>query len=212
MEVAVGDGAGAAAAGDGAGAAVEKARWRARLLAARRARPVEERERAAHALAAQARELVARTGARVVACYVSFGSEPPTDRLLEVLAADGLELVVPVVRADLDLDWATWTSPASGSMGKAPRERGWDDVELMFVPALAVARAGARLGRGGGSYDRALQRLPERVPVVAIVYDEEIVDQLPTEPHDRSVQAALTPTRLVPLTPHWSAPRPRLHG
>jgi 5-formyltetrahydrofolate cyclo-ligase len=67
------------------------------------------------------------------------------------------------------------------------------------VPALLVDRSGMRLGRGGGSFDRALGRVAAGVPVVALVYDGEIVERVPREPHDRSVTAALTPRGLVPL-------------
>ena len=50
------------------------------------------------------------------------------------------------------------------------------EADTVFVPALAVARDGNRLGRGGGSYDRALRRVPAGVPVVALLFDDELVD------------------------------------
>lgn len=83
-----------------------------------------------------------------------------------------------------------------------PVDLGVDAVataELVICPAVAVDRRGVRLGRGGGSYDRALARVPDGVPIWAAVYDTEILDTLPADPHDRHVTAALTPTRLVPL-------------
>lgn len=198
-------GAASHAGAPGPDPAAAKAQMRAQLLAARRTRTAAERERAAATLADRARQLVTCRGARRIACYVSFGTEPPTHRLLEVLAMDGCELVVPVVRADLDLDWTSWPAQAPGPTTPASQPAGpgrlatIGEVELVFAPALAVSTTGARLGRGAGSYDRALTRVPPDVPVVAIVYDEEIVAQLPTQAHDRPVQAALTPTRLVRL-------------
>ena len=54
----------------------------------------------------------------------------------------------------------------------------------MLAPALAVDGAGRRLGQGGGSYDRALERAG--APVVAVVFDDEVLDgQIPVEAHDR---------------------------
>lgn len=190
--------------------AAAKTALRAQLLAARRARPDAERDQAGQQLAARARALVSELGARRVACYVSFGSEPPTQRLLDQLAADGVTVLVPVVRADLDLDWAPRAGARVPTHGAAERKNentlgrrcgpaAISEVDLVLVPALAVSTRGARLGRGGGSYDRALARVPPAVPIVAIVYDEELVDQLPTEEHDRPVDLALTPTRLVRL-------------
>jgi 5-formyltetrahydrofolate cyclo-ligase len=61
------------------------------------------------------------------------------------------------------------------------------------VPALAVDRRGSRLGRGGGSYDRALARVPAGRPVLALLYDGECPEVVPTEPHDRRVTVAVTP-------------------
>jgi 5-formyltetrahydrofolate cyclo-ligase len=68
-------------------------------------------------------------------------------------------------------------------------------VDLLLVPALAVGRDGTRMGRGGGSYDRVLARLPEPGPlVVALLHDGEDVPAVPAEPHDRRVHAVITPT------------------
>jgi 5-formyltetrahydrofolate cyclo-ligase len=61
------------------------------------------------------------------------------------------------------------------------------------VPAVAVDRQGTRLGRGGGSYDRALARVRPGVLVVAALYDGELVDRLPVQAHDRPVGAVVTP-------------------
>jgi 5-formyltetrahydrofolate cyclo-ligase len=61
----------------------------------------------------------------------------------------------------------------------------------VLVPALAVDRHGNRLGRGGGSYDRALARATGLT--VAVLYDGELVDLLPVEPHDVPVNAVVTP-------------------
>ncbi|MDQ1485806.1 MAG: 5-formyltetrahydrofolate cyclo-ligase, partial [Actinomycetota bacterium] len=56
------------------------------------------------------------TGARVVACYLSVGSEPGTGPLLEALAAIGVRTIVPVLTPDDDLDWATFT-PGDPTVG-----------------------------------------------------------------------------------------------
>ncbi len=93
----------------------------------------------------------------------------------------------------------TW-SRARGACGNRPGHGSastpFGSAGLVLVPALAVDRRGVRMGRGGGSYDRVLARLaaPGRRPlVVALLHDGEIVDEVPAEPHDRAVDAALTP-------------------
>ena len=64
---------------------------------------------------------------------------------------------------------------------------------MVLVPALAVDHAGNRLGRGGGSYDRALARVGPLIPVIALLYDGELLDQVPAEPHDTPVRAVVRP-------------------
>jgi 5-formyltetrahydrofolate cyclo-ligase len=66
-------------------------------------------------------------------------------------------------------------------------------VRTVFVPALAVDRHGVRLGRGAGFYDRSLSLCDPLTRLVAVVRDEELVDQLPAEPHDVSMTHAVTP-------------------
>ncbi|MDP9461630.1 MAG: 5-formyltetrahydrofolate cyclo-ligase, partial [Actinomycetota bacterium] len=67
-------------------------------------------------------------------------------------------------------------------------------ADVIVVPALAVARDGVRLGRGGGYYDRALRHSRPDAVVVALVHDDELVDELPAEPHDHRVNAVVTPS------------------
>jgi len=87
--------------------------------------------------------------------------------------------------------------PAGPRLGRAAVA----DVELVVVPALAVDHRGVRLGRGGGSYDRALARVPSGVPVVALLHDGELLPQVPAEPHDRPVSAVITPSEVRWFTP-----------
>jgi 5-formyltetrahydrofolate cyclo-ligase len=145
--------------------------------------------------------LPAAAGASRVAAYASFGTEPPTTCLLRALAAADVQVLLPVVMAGGDLDWASWHPELSAGDQRpaapgGPR-LGVDAVRacpLVVVPALAVDVHGNRLGRGGGSYDRALARLPPDVLTVALLYDGELVDSLPAEPHDVPVRAVVTPS------------------
>jgi 5-formyltetrahydrofolate cyclo-ligase len=66
-------------------------------------------------------------------------------------------------------------------------------ADVVVVPALAVSRAGVRLGRGGGYYDRALRHARDGALVVAVVFDDEVVDEVPAEPHDHRVDVVVTP-------------------
>jgi 5-formyltetrahydrofolate cyclo-ligase len=176
----------------------------------------------------------------VIAAYVPVGTEPGGADLPEALAAHA-RVLLPILLPDGDLDWVRYEGPSS--LVAAPRglreptgsRLGPDAIttaSLILVPALAVDHNGARLGKGGGSYDRALARLaPPTAPdrratpasphrfaspaglaaprssdisdlsvasshrrlVVALLYDGEFVDVVPAEPHDRPVDAVITP-------------------
>jgi 5-formyltetrahydrofolate cyclo-ligase len=137
----------------------------------------------------------------VVAGYAPMPGEPGGAELVAALTAVVGTLLLPVLLPDGDLDWAAYDGdlgdpgPAGFRAPAGPR-LGPDAItqaRLVLVPALAVDRAGRRLGRGGGSYDRALARLGPGVPVLALLYEPELVDVVPTEPHDRTVTGVLRP-------------------
>ncbi|MGW7682025.1 5-formyltetrahydrofolate cyclo-ligase [Kribbella sp. NPDC054772] len=142
-----------------------------------------------------------------VAVYVSMGPEPQTGALIDWLLATHHEVLLPILYADNDLGWGVAPGAADlvpGRLGlsEPPIDLGSDAIataELVICPAVAVSRDGVRLGRGGGSYDRALARTRSGTPIWAAVYDTEIVDALPSDAHDQPVDAALTPNRLIPL-------------
>jgi 5-formyltetrahydrofolate cyclo-ligase len=139
-----------------------------------------------------------------VAAYVSGGTEPGTRALLEALP----DVLLPVLLPDGDLDWARYDGalvPGRRGLLEPPGPRlgpaAVAACPVVVVPALSVDRRGTRLGRGGGSYDRALTRTTGRV--LAALHDGELVARLPAEPHDRPVHAVVLPGRgLVRLRRH----------
>ncbi|MGW5350027.1 5-formyltetrahydrofolate cyclo-ligase [Streptomyces sp. NPDC004031] len=183
----------------------DKAQLRARLLRTRRGIPAQEREVAAHALAATVRGLPECVHSKTVAAYVSMGSEPGTGPLLGALHAAGVRVLLPVLLPDNDLDWAEYGG--QDALERTPRglfeptgpRLGPDAVtavQAILLPGLAVDSRGVRLGRGGGSYDRALSRVGRagtRPALAVVLYAHEVLDTVPAEPHDGAVDAALTP-------------------
>jgi 5-formyltetrahydrofolate cyclo-ligase len=183
-----------------AAAAAAKAALRAQILDRRRARPV--RERVAAAAGVTRALLRGLAGVRTFAAYVPEDDEPGHGRLPAAFTQLGARVLLPVTPTDgRELAWAVDTGrTAPGRHGLleplGPRlgATAVGTADVVVVPALAVARNGARLGRGGGYYDRALQHARPDAVVVALVFDEEFVDALPTEPHDRPVTAIVTPS------------------
>ena len=194
------------------GVAAEKAALRRQLLADRARLSPDQRAAAARALRDAILELPQVQMAGTIAAYYSLSSEPDTHGLVYALWKRGGYVLLPLLRPDADLDWASYEGPDSlrpGPRGLAePAEppRGVDAVaraDLVLVPALAVDRGGVRLGRGGGSYDRALARVAPGIPTIALVYDGELLDEVPADDHDQRVRLVARPsagiTRL-PLT------------
>jgi 5-formyltetrahydrofolate cyclo-ligase len=175
---------------------------RAKLITARRALSDAERAAAGRALRDTLLTLPEVEMAAGVAAYVSVGTEPDTRSLIFGLWKRGSYVLLPRLLPDGDLDWATYEGPDSlapgphGLLEPTSTPRGVDGVkaaDVVIVPALAVDRTGMRLGRGGGSYDRALARVGPGILTVAPVYDAEIVGELPYQAHDQRVRAVATP-------------------
>ena len=187
----------------------QKAALRTRLLTARAALPQEQRTAAGRAIRDALLERPEVQMAGTIAAYYSVGAEPDTRGLLFALWKRGSYVLLPLLRPDGDLDWASYEGPDSlfpgprGLLDPGEPPRGPGAVaraDVVLAPALAVDRAGNRLGRGGGSYDRALARVGPLVPLIALVYDAELLDRVPAEPHDVKVRAAVSPGSGVTMT------------
>jgi 5-formyltetrahydrofolate cyclo-ligase len=68
-----------------------------------------------------------------------------------------------------------------------------DQLEMVLAPGVAFDRQGRRLGRGKGFYDRLLSNAEGKACGVA--FNEQLVETIPVEAHDRRVQWLLTPTQ-----------------
>ena len=183
-----------------------KAALRREVRIARRARSHSDRVKAAYALAPRALPALGDTG--TVACYASMPTEPGTSALIELLRQRDIRVLLPRVNGDA-LDWVelkkstTFTDSELGMQeptGSAIPDA-LSDCDAIVMPALAISRDGVRLGQGGGYYDRALQHVPtfaDGGPIrIALLFDDELVDSLPHEPHDARVDQVVTPQRVI---------------
>ncbi|MEW9509627.1 MULTISPECIES: 5-formyltetrahydrofolate cyclo-ligase [Streptomyces] len=182
-----------------------KASLRRELLATRALLSTEDVTAAATALAAGALALPELADARTVAAYVSVGREPGTRALLDALRERGVRVLLPVLLADNDLDWAVYGGaerllPAGRGLLEPDGDRlgpaAVVEADAVLLPGLAVDGAGMRLGRGGGSYDRVLARLSAAradPALIVLLYANEVVARVPVEPHDHPVDAVVTP-------------------
>ncbi len=187
-----------------------KRRLRRELLEVRSRLTGDDAREVATVLAGRALLLPELAGARTVAAYVSVGGEPGTGALLEELRRRGTRVLLPVLLPDDDLDWAEYEGPdALAEVGRAgkltlrepsgPRlgPEAVTGADVVLLPGLAADRAGMRLGRGGGSYDRVLARLAAagaEPALLVLLHDHELLAEVPAEPHDRPVHVVVTPS------------------
>ena len=195
---------------DETGTAERKAALRRQIVTARAGMAAAERDAAGREIRDHVLSLPEVAAAGTIAAYYSAGTEPATRSLVYALWKRGSYVVLPLLLPDGDLDWASYEGPDSlvpgprGLLQPGEPPRGIETVsraDVVLVPAVAVDGAGYRLGRGGGSYDRALARVGEQVPVIALLYDAELVAQVPAAAHDQRVRAVARPGHGVTRLP-----------
>lgn len=181
-----------------------KAQVRTEILAARRSVARQTRDAEAEVLATYLSAFV-KPG-QTVCAYVPVGSEPGSPELIDALVRQEVVVLLPVARqgvedAPLPLRWGRYRPGelVDAPFGLSEPAPPWLPAQsvakaaVVVVPALAVDRHGVRLGRGAGFYDRTLLLADPGASLVAVVRDDELVDQLPAEPHDVRMTHALTP-------------------
>ncbi len=184
--------------------AEDKAALRRRFLAGRRAVADQTHTAESRALTVHLESVV--NSGNTVCAYVPVGAEPGSIELLDAALSRFERVLLPVARTTdggtaLPLQWGEYRPGrlVAGRFGLLEPPAPWlpastlADADVVLVPALAVDRHGVRLGRGGGYYDRSLALRRPRGPLVAVVRDDELVDELPFEPHDVRMTHALTP-------------------
>jgi 5-formyltetrahydrofolate cyclo-ligase len=186
----------------------QKIALRDQLLTARRRTPLQDVRLNASAIAAHLLDTEEVRRAATVAAYVSVSTEPGTGPLIEQLDAMGRRVILPVLLPDNDLDWAAYTGADSlvpvgrGLLEPTGPRLGVDAIataDVVLCPGAAVDRGGMRLGRGGGSYDRVLGRVPVGTFVCTLLYDGELLAHVPAAGHDRRVSAVATQRGVIRL-------------
>ena len=134
--------------------------------------------------------------ARTIYGYLPYNQEVRTVPMLEQALADGKRVAVPKVYGDeMKFIYMTDLSLVEKSdMGipepVADGPEGDDPTALVLMPGLAFTVNGDRMGYGGGYYDKFLAREPEH-PTVALCYEFQMVESLPTQDHDIPVDLVL---------------------
>ena len=173
--------------------------------------PIPVRNRAeAEGIARQIRALASSMGeVTLPALFVPTPLEPDMSLTLGLFERALLPVLLDEAGAPLGAPrWGLWEAgqalvtlgrPPAQPVGEARGAESLKEADLIVIPALAASVDGTRLGQGGGWYDRALMHRSPTTPVVAVIFDDEVVEArlIPAEPHDVPVDAIVTPTQTI---------------
>ena len=171
--------------------------------------PVRDRAEAA-GIAHQIRALASsKGGVALPALFVPTPLEPDLSLTLGAFDRALLPILIDEAGAPYRSPrWALWEAgralvtrgrPPAQPDGEVLGAESLTEADLIVIPALAASSDGARLGQGGGWYDRALLHRSPGVAVVSVVFDDEVLESgvIPTEAHDVPIDAIITPTRTI---------------
>lgn len=163
----------------------------------------------ASGIARQIRALASSMGVALPALFVPTPLEPDMSLTLGLFERTLLPVLLDEAGAPFtEPRWGLWEAGrALVTLGRPPAQPDGEmlgaeslkEADLIVIPALAASADGTRLGQGGGWYDRALMHRSPGVPVVAAIFDDEVLEAgiIPAEPHDVPVDAIVTPTRTI---------------
>lgn len=183
-----------------------KAEVRGRVLGYRDAMASDERQRLSERITARILAMAVYRESQTVLAYSNFGSEFVTGSFVEAVLASGRALVMPRVnRATRRLDLYRIADPkcdlVAGSWGIGEPDPARCEpfspgaLELVLVSGVAFDPGGARIGYGGGFYDKLFDScfaLGRRPHMLAPAFTCQIVDAVPVEAHDIRVDHVVT--------------------
>ena len=175
--------------------------------------PIPVRNRAeAEGIARQIRALASSMGeVTLPTLFVPTPLEPDMSLALGLFERSLLPVLLDEAGAPLgEPRWGLWEAgralvtlgrPPAQPDGEARGAESLKEADLIVIPALAASADGTRLGQGGGWYDRALTHRSPGVPVVAAIFDDEVLEAgiIPAEPHDVPIDGIVTPTRTITI-------------
>lgn len=185
-----------------------KKEFRKKMLALRDAAPATGRASASAAILDNLQEFKEYCEAETVMFFVAFRSEVETIPMIKRAIADGKKVVVPITKLetgtlvpslllDCDKDLAEGTYGVLEPSAGAVRPVDPEEIDMVMMPGAAFDRTGGRIGYGGGFYDRFIETLRPDVALAALAFDFQVVDEVPTEPHDRKIHFIVTDKEII---------------
>jgi 5-formyltetrahydrofolate cyclo-ligase len=145
--------------------------------------------------------------AKKIVFYAAFRSEAGTQTLMEESLREGKSVVLPKVNTQehsltlYEVKNMSELTPGYMGIPEPPqmdeRRVDIDEADLVVIPGAGFDCAGNRIGYGAGYYDALLSRRKKNIPVIALAYEEQIVDIIPAEKHDVKADMIVTDKRVI---------------
>ncbi|MFM2397494.1 MAG: hypothetical protein RLZZ144_744 [Pseudomonadota bacterium] len=179
------------------------------IIGARNAMSVTERAQASQQIAAKIAQLTAYRDAKCVLAYLNFGAEFSAELFAQQVLQDGKTLYLPKVNSatkELELYRITdlsqqiapglWNIPEP-LIDRCEELKSFAEVDFVLLPGVAFTESGARLGYGGGFYDKLLARFTHQPTLVAAGFSCQVVPDIPLERTDRAVDWLITEHKTI---------------
>lgn len=144
--------------------------------------------------------------AKEIFIYIGFGSEINTKILIEDALEDGKEVCVPkVINKEMVFikinSLENLVTSNYGILEPVGDKNNFnvDNLGLIIMPGLAFDKQGNRLGYGGGYYDKFLSNNKINVKKIALAYNFQILDKVPSEEHDIKVDSIITEEKEIEI-------------
>lgn len=146
---------------------------------------------------------------RTVLAYMNFGAEFESEFFVRQVLADSKTLLLPKVNAatrELELyrveDMDAQLAPGAYDirepiMERCVRQDALEQVDFILLPGVAFGRDGARLGYGGGFYDKLLARMPHGAALIAGAFTMQVIADIPMEATDRKIDWLVTENETI---------------
>jgi 5-formyltetrahydrofolate cyclo-ligase len=187
----------------------QKKQLRQRIIALREQLSPDVRAAQSAAITERLLQLPDYQQANVVLGYMNFGAEFDSSAWVKQVLADGKRLALPKVNRQtnqLDLYWVDdlasqlavglWGIPEP-VIERCERLNSLNEVEFALLPGVAFTRRGARLGYGGGFYDKLLAQIEHRPTLVAAAFGLQVVEDIPQEATDVKVEWLITEQEII---------------
>ncbi|MCS7215322.1 MAG: 5-formyltetrahydrofolate cyclo-ligase [Thermodesulfovibrio sp.] len=146
-------------------------------------------------------DFVLKNKFKSVLLYASFGSEVDTWQIFHLCLENSIKTAFPKVSGfQLQLYWIEKRDQFSQGYKnilepKNGKKASVEDIEIIVVPGVAFDKRCYRIGYGGGFYDRLLSL--RKGKAIGLAYEEQILEQIPTESHDIRMDMIITDERII---------------